>query len=442
MTMMTEAQSQRLIERVLMIARSTKGVAASVALRGSQGGNTRFAVNEISSSSNAERLTLSVTVQFGQRSASASTNQLDDRAIEDVVSRAIRMARLAPENPEAMPPLGRQKYALVKGASDPATVKHTPAARAKAVGAAIAAGDAAKVTIAGFYEHAAEMSALGNTEGLWAFHTWSSCGLSCTARTTDGTGSGWSGTSSNRIGEIDAAALAKIAVDKAITSAKPRKLAPGKYTVVLEPAAVAGLLSFFTDALGARRADEGRSFFAKKGGGTRVGEKLFPDTITIRTDPTDAQLAATPFDGEGTPLAPTRWIDKGVVTGLTYGRYWAKKQGKPATGSPEGWILDGGKATRDELIKGVKRGVLITRFWYMRFLDPQTILATGLTRDGVFLIENGAITAPVNNFRFNESPVQMLARADALTPGVIAEGMRVPALRTHDFNLASISEAV
>lgn len=440
--MVTEGQAQRLLDRVLFLARATKGAAAIASLRGTDGGNTRFAVNEITSSSNTERLSLSVTVQFGQRSASATTNQLDDRSIDDVVSRALRMARLAPENPEALPPLGPQRYTQVKGASDPGTVKHSPDARAKAVGAAIGAGDASKVQIAGFYEHATEVFALASTEGLWAFHGWTSAGYSCTARTADGTGSGWASTSSNRVGDVDAAALAKIAVDKATTSAKPRRLEPGKYTVVLEPAAVASLLTFLTGSLDARRADEGRSFFARPGGGSRIGEKLFPDAITLRSDPTDAQLATTPFDGGGVPLAPTRWIDKGVVTALPYGRYWAKRQGKPATGSPDGWILDGGKATRDELIKGVTRGVLITRFWYLRWLDPQTLLATGLTRDGTFLIENGAITAPVNNFRFNESPVQMLARADAMTPSVIAEGMRVPALRTHDFNLASISEAV
>jgi predicted Zn-dependent protease len=440
--MVTEGQAQRLLDRVLFLARATKGATAVATLRGTDGGNTRFAVNEITSSSSTERLALSVTVQFGQRSASATTNQLDDRSIDDVVSRALRMARLAPENPEALPPLGKQTYAMVKGASDPGTVKHSPDGRAKAVGAAIGAGDAAKVQIAGFYEHATEVFALASSEGLWAFHTWTSAGYSCTARTADGTGSGWAGTSSNRIGDVDAAALATIAVDKATTSAKPRRLDPGKYTVVLEPAAVASLLTFLTGSLDARRADEGRSFFAKPGGGSRLGEKLFPDTITLRSDPTDAQLATTPFDGEGVPLAPTRWIDKGVVSSLSYGRYWAKQQGKPATGSPGGWILDGGKATRAELIKGVTRGVLITRFWYLRWLDPQTLLATGLTRDGTFLIENGAITAPVNNFRFNESPVQMLARADAMTPSVIAERMRVPALRTHDFTLASVSEAV
>ncbi len=440
--MQSETQSKRLLDRVIKLATAGKGTTATAVLRGSDGGNTRFAVNEITSSSDVERLTLSVNVQVGKRSATATTNQLDDRSLDDVVSRATRMAKLAPENPEAMPPLGKQQYIAVKGARDGNTIALSPKERAKAVGAVISAGDAAKLQIAGFYEHASEMSALASSSGLWAFHTWTSCGLSCTARTPDGTGSGWSSASSNRIAEIDAAALAKVAVDKALNSAKPRRLEPGRYTVVLEPAAVADLTSELASQLGARSADEGRSFFSKPGGGTRVGETLFPEAITLRSDPTDLALTATPFDGEGVPLTPTRWIDKGKVTGLTYGRYWAKKTGVAPTGSPEGWILEGGKATRDELIKGVKRGVLITRFWYIRSLDPQTILLTGLTRDGTFLIENGAIVAPVMNFRFNESPVQMLTKCDALTPAIVAGGMRVPALRTHDFHLASISEAI
>ena len=212
--------------------------------------------------------------------------------------------------------------------------------------------------------------------------------------------------------------------------------------MILEPQAVADLLGWLTGAFNARRADEGRSFFSKPGGGTRIGEKLFPETITVRSDPRAVQLNAWPFDREGLPLEPTSWIDKGVVKGLVYNRYWAKKQNKPATGQPTGWVLDGGKATTDELLKGVKRGVLITRLWYIRSLDPQSILVTGLTRDGTFLVENGAITRPVTNFRFNESPVQMLSRCDAMTPSVVAGGMLVPALRTHEFNLASISEAV
>ncbi len=437
--MMDQAQAQRILAKVLQAAKGTGGEAFTW-LSASRSGNTRFAVNEITSSADVDRQSIGIAIQLGKKVATATTNQLDDRSIAEVVTRAHRMAKLAPDNPEAMPPLGKQTYRPVPRSSDNATATLTPDGRAKAVGAALGAGTG--VVTAGFFEHAARAHALASSAGLSAFHAWTTADFTCTSRTPDGTGSGWAGGNSNRFADLDPGALAKIAVDKAKTSAKPTKLDPGRYTVVLEPAAVQDLLGWLTGAFNARRADEGRSFFSKAGGGTRVGEKLFPETITLRSDPGDAALAPLPFDREGVPLAPTTWIDKGVVKGLTYSRYWAQKQGKQPTGSPSGWILEGGKATRDELIKGVKRGVLITRFWYLRSLDPQTILVTGLTRDGVYLIENGAITRPVNNFRFNESPVHMLANCDAMTAPVVTERFRVPALRTTDFNLASISEAV
>jgi predicted Zn-dependent protease len=453
--MLTQPEARRIVDRILTQVRATRGAEAMVAVRSERDGNTRFAVNEISSSGDVERLAIALTVQIGQRSAVAIGNQQDDRSVEDLVRRALVMARLAPENPEQMPLLARQTYVPTKNSLDPATAKLTPEARAKAVKTAIGAADAAKVSIAGFVRHGSDSLLIGNTAGLAAYHTWTSCGMSCTARTSDGTGSGWAGAGSNRMADIEPEVLAKTAVDKATSSAKPQKLEPGRYTVVLEPAAVASLLAFFTGSLDARRADEGRSFFSKR----RPGDKLFPESITLRSDPTDAGLGALPFDSEGFPFAPTRWIDKGVLTALPYTRYWAKKQGKQPTGrvggfgggggggGGVGWILEGGSASRDDLIKGIKRGVLITRFWYLRALDPQTILATGLTRDGVFLIENGAITHPVNNFRFNESPVQMLARCDGLGISAIPSGVeggatRAPVLRTHEFNLASISEAV
>jgi len=434
-----EAKARQLVGRVL--ARAPKGGDATVSVSSERRGNTRFARSEITSSADVDRQTLAVTVQFGKRSATATTNAFDDAALEDVVARAARMAKLAPESPEAMPALGKQSYVKAK-ASDAATAKLTPAARAKAAGAAIAAGDAAKLVIAGYYQHAITQLARASSAGLWAWHEATSASFSCTARTADASGSGWAETSSNRAADINAEALAKIAVDKATRSAKPKRLEPGRYTVILEPAAVVDLLGFLINALGARRADEGRSYFAKPGGGTRVGDKLFPDLVTLISDPTDAATEGAPFDGEGLPLAKTTWIDKGVLKGLTYGRYWAHKQSKKPTGTPNGWTLAGGKQTREDLIKGVTRGVLITRCWYLRDLDPQTILVTGLTRDGVFLIEKGQLAGPVNNFRFNESPIHMLAKCDAVAGQWISDSVRAPTLRTHEFNLASISEAV
>jgi predicted Zn-dependent protease len=355
-----------------------------------------------------------------------------------------------------MPVLGAQKYLELKNAIDPATAKLGPDVRAKAAGAAIAAADAAKLGIAGFVQHATRSHAIGTTAGLAGYHAWTTCAMSCTARTPDATGSGWAGQASNKIADLDAGALAKVACDKATASAKPTRLDPGRYTVILEPAAVASLLTFFAFSLDARRADEGRSYFSHH----KPGDKLFPDAISLRSDPTETALGTPPFDGQGVPLATVKWVDNGVLTQLAYSRYWAKKQGKQPTGGVGGgggggrgreggvgWVLDGGAASRAELIKGVQRGVLITRFWYLRTLDPQSVTATGLTRDGVFLIENGAITRPVNNFRFNESPVQMLARCDGLTATSIPTGpevgaFRVPTLRSHEFNLASISDAV
>ena len=440
--MIGEGKAHQLLDRVLATIGANKGVTASASLRSERAGNTRFARNEITSTGDVERVTLSVTAHIGQKSATATTNQLDDTTINDLVARVLRMARLAPDNPEAMQPLGKQTYLKAPSASDGPTANLAASARAKAAGDAIAAADAAGVEIAGFFEHDHSLLARATSGGVWAVYESTSCSLSCTARTADGTGSGWGGVSSNKVADIDARALAQTAVDKAKRSQNPRRLDPGRYTVILEPAAASALLGFLIGQLGARRADEGRSFFAKK-----LGQRLFPDFITLRSDPRDGATHGAPFDGEGFPLHPTKWIDAGTLAAMIYTRYWAQKQGKQPTGQPSGWTLEGGKTTREDMIKGVDRGVLITRFWYLRDLDPQTILATGLTRDGTFLIERGEIRGPVNNFRFNESPVHMLAKCDALGAGVIpagdqGSGNRVPILRTHEFNLASISEAV
>jgi predicted Zn-dependent protease len=308
-------------------------------------------------------------------------------------------------------------------------------------------GDKEKLQVAGFYEHESGLVALASSTGLRAFHPKSEASFTLTARTPDGSGSGWAGAESHRAADLHAEELARVAIDKAVRSQKPRPLAPGHYTVILEPAAVAELLSFLLHSLDARSADEGRSFFAKPGGGNRLGEKLFPDLISLRSDPTDKDTPGAPFTEEGLPLKPRSLIDKGVVSSLSYSRYWAQKQGKEPTGRPTVAHLLPGRGKTADLYSGVQRGVLITRFWYTRWVDPQSLLITGLTRDGVFLIENGQVTAPVNNFRFNESPVTMLKNADVLTEQTVRapnSGMliRVPALRTHDFNLASVSEAI
>ncbi len=248
-------------------------------------------------------------------------------------------------------------------------------------------------------------------------------------------------------GGFDASEVGRVASDKCVRSAQPRPLDPGKYTVVLEPTAVAELLGFLVWALDARHAEEGRSFFSKAGGATKLGEKLFPDGITFLSNPTNPETPGAPFDGQGVPLRRVAWVDRGVVGALRYSRYWAAKRGKPPTGRHETFLMQGGTAARPEnLLAGVKRGLLVTHFWYTRWLEPKTMSITGLTRDGVFLIEDGRITTPVNNFRFNESPASVLANSDAMTTATTRVSFdgnwRVPSLRSHDFNMASISAAV
>ncbi len=405
--------------------------------------NVRFARNEVTTSGSSDEVTISLYIALGQKHASTSINQADDSSIRALAMRALQMAKLSPDDPEHMPLVGAQTYAKTPSAYDEATATMAPGDRAAIAARAIKQGDAAKVQIAGFFERGFEMKAIRSSSGLTASHEESSLHYTVTARTDDGTGSGWAGREASKTSELDDEALAKTAIDKGVKSAKPKPLAPGKYTVILEPQAVGEMLHFMVGQMDQRTADEGRSFFAKK-----AGEKLFADMVTLKSDPTDPLTPGAPFDPEGLALKPHVWIENGKVKDLYVSRYWGQKTNKPPTGSHASYVLAGGTAASiDELVKGTKRGLLVTRFWYNRMLEPQTIMITGLTRDGIFLVENGKVTGPVANFRYNESPVNVLKRVDAMTKEtwrVISYGghWRVPALRTHEFTMASPSAAV
>jgi predicted Zn-dependent protease len=261
-----------------------------------------------------------------------------------------------------------------------------------------------------------------------------------------------------RIGEISGAEIGLRAIDKCLSWRKPVRLDPGRYTVVLEPTAVSDLVRLLGTAFSARLAEEGRSFLAKKGGGTYLGEKVFPEHITMRTDPADRRFPSALWvgaDGEfgrsrssdGLPNRPVVWIEKGVVRNLSYDRYWASKSGKQPTPNFNSVILEGGSGTAEDLLKDVERGLLVTRFWYIRPVNMQTLQLTGLTRDGLFLIENGKITQPVVNFRFNDGPVNLLKNAQRLgtprrTRGGEGGGMAAPPVVATNFNFTSISDAI
>ena len=444
--MIDRLELEKLAARVLAAVKKEAPSADVLARVGSgRKANVRFGANEIESCGDVTEESIDLDVALGKRRASVSGNQIDDPSIAALVSRAVAMARVAPEDPEAMPLLPPQAYTTVPAAYDRAMAEMSSDARAAMAQTAIVSARQAGLNGAGFFRHEGGTLVLASSAGLVAHHGRTYGSFSMTARTKDATGSGWGMRASHESRGIDAGAVARTAAEKAARSAKARPLEPGKYTVVLEPAAVGDLLEFLAEPLSARAVDEGRSALTRPGGGSRLGEAIASPLVSLRSDPADPALPVAPFDPEdGLPRAPIAWIDRGVLSALDYSRFWAAKQGKPPT-SGGNWHLTGGEAkSLDELVAGVKRGLLVTRFWYTRVLDPHEASVTGLTRDGVVLIEDGKVTVPVNNFRFNHSPLTMLKNCEAMTRETwrVSAWMRVPALRTAEFNMASISAAV
>jgi predicted Zn-dependent protease len=431
--------------KVLALAKKVDPKAeALVSVSSNHGAHIRFARNTVTTTGDIDQPQLALSVRLGQRAAGATTNQIDASALAGVAERAVGMARLAPEDPEAMPVLGPQKYSKTP-ALDPAVASLDAAARAALVRAALDAGKEAKLDVAGFLFHNTGVAVRATTAGLYCAAPHTEIYTSVTARTSDGSGSGWANLETRKRAELDLGKLARVACAKAAASAKAIALEPGRYTVVLEPAATLSIVEPVVGALDLRAADEGRSAFTKPGGGTRVGEKLFGELINIVGNPASPDAAMLPFDGEGMALSPRTWVEKGVLKQFSVGRFWAKKKGVQPTGGYSGFELLPGTSTREELIRGVKRGVLITRFWYTNTIDPKTLALTGLTRDGTFLIEDGQVTRPVNNFRFNQSSIDALLKCDALsadTGTAWSPDIRAPAMRTHEFLLASKSDAV
>jgi predicted Zn-dependent protease len=445
---LSREEARRLADRALALSQAD---GCQVSIGSGVDGNTRFAANQISTSGDTTNAVLTVSSRFGKRQASASTNVFDDAGLRRAVETSERLARLAPENPELMPLLAKQSYADV-AASFAATERLDAAARADAVRIAADACEAAGLAGAGFVQRTAGATAVANSAGLFAHHHASDAAYTLTVRTRDGQGSGWAGTAHNDWTRMTrAAALAERAIAKARGSREPVTLEPGKYAVVLEPTAVGNLLGLMTFAMNARAADEGRSFFAKRGGGTKLGERVVDERVTILSDPADPDLLEQPFTGEGLPVGRTVWIENGVLKNLAYDRFWADKKGVTPVPFGGGIKLGGGTATTEELIAQVPRGLLVTRFWYIRAVDQRSLLFTGLTRDGLFLIENGKVTTAVRNFRFNESPVIMLNNLEALgraervaasESGGVGASVVVPPLLVREFTFTSISEAV
>jgi len=442
---MTRDQAQSLIERAVKLSKADE---IQVNINGGYAANIRFADNRISTAGGVSTANLNIQSAFGPKHAVVTTNDFTDAGLERAVRQSEALAKLAPDDPENMPALGPQKYENIKTYFD-STANLGPETRAEAARLAIdpckSAGD---LKAAGFLQTGIGSGAVGNNKGLFAYQSGTSSNYTLTVRTVDGTGSGWAGADHPDWSQVDVKRVAEQAIEKARLSRNPVAIEPGRYTVILEPQAVGDLVQLLAFALGARAADEGRSAFSKQGGGTKVGEKIVDERVTLLSDPADPQLLTNAFDGQGLPAKRQVWIENGILKKLVYGRFWARKKNVEPDAGTNAVKLVGGTQTREDLIKSTQRGILVTRLWYLRPVDPRTVLYTGLTRDGTFLIENGKISKPIKNMRFNESPLFMLNNLEGLgraerVAGTEAGGdVVMPVIKVRDFNFTSLSDAV
>ncbi len=444
--MISQEEAKKIIDKALSYASADE---TDIQLGGGSSGDTRFAINTATTSGFRDQITLVVSSSFGKRNGTSTTDTLSDESIARTVKAAEAIARLSPEDPESVPLLGPQTYTPV-AAYDEATAKAGPDWRSQIAAATINPASSKKMVAAGFVQNGDGFTAIGNSKGNFGYHRATQASFTTTVRTGIGTGgSGWAAAEGNRITDVNGQASAERAIRKAELSANPVAIEPGKYTVILEPAAVADLVGFMMFFFAARAADEGRSFLSKKGGGNRKGEKIFGDQISVYTDPAYQIGPGAPFAGNSLPSRKMDFVKNGVVTNMFVDRFWAQKTNQEPTPFPTNLIMAGGDTSVDQMIASTERGVLVTRLWYIRLVDPQTVLLTGLTRDGTFLVEKGQIKSAIKNFRFNESTPIMLNFVQAMSPPVRVTGSNgggfptmFPALKVDNFTFTSLSDAV
>lgn len=441
---LTKEETKKILDKVLKLC---KADSAQVALSGGNEQLVRYANNMVSTNLSKSAMNLNISVAFENKKGSSSTNQFDKDSLRKCVQRAEQIAEYAPPDPEFMPPLEPQVYKEIK-AFFKNTEEYGPEEKTKIVMDIINHGQEKEMNLFGTFSNSASFLAIANSKGLFGYHKYTSANCTTTARTKDGTGSSRATKDNRDIKKLDAFKVGKEAIERALESRNPKEIEPGDYTVVFEPEALADLLLFIYFAIDARAADEGRSFMSTKDGKSKLGTKVFGENVIVKSIPDHPDLLAFPFDNEGIPSREITWIDKGVVKNLYYSRYWAQKKGKKPSSFTGGIVMEGGKATIQDLIKSVKKGIYIPRLWYIRVVNPMTLLLTGLTRDGVFLIEDGKLKHPLFNLRFNESLETVLNSITMMTKPEIAIGSEfdmsilVPGAKIKNFTFTSVAPSV
>ncbi len=432
-------------------------------LCGGRSALTRFANNTIHQNVAEENYVVSVRTAFGGRTARATTNKLDDESLKRVVQASESLAKVQHEDADLMTmssDAGKAEVKIPNRRFDQ-TAAITPEARAEAVGKIVSTAKKHKLTTAGIFSTGESVEGIFNSRGLADWHTQTSSEISITMLAPDS--SGWQKANSPNVNVLDAAVLADIAARKASDSAAPKEIPAGKMTVILEPAAVLDMAGFMFWDFGGLAILDQRSFL-----NNRVGTKVFGENINVWDDVAHPLQSGSPFDGEGMRRQRVQLIEGGVVKRLVYSRATAHRMAEseyknkvgPIEVSGHGFpipnemgeapmnIVFGGPAnpkTVDQMIASTERGILVTRLWYIREVDPYEKILTGMTRDGTFYVEDGKIRHGVRNFRFNESLIHMFSNVEDMGTPVRASGeesfdMVVPAMKIRDFNFTEVTK--
>ncbi len=448
--LLSEKEARELTEKVLSYVKADD---ATVSVGSENYSHLRFAANAFTTSGARENATVSITVWIDKKRGASSTNEIDDDSLKAAVAQAETLARISPVDREYLPTLGRQTYKPVNGYAE-STSNISLQARARAINDVISSCEKARVVGAGFHQARGNANASATKNGNSFFSRSSLVSLSTTARTPDGGSSGYFLRNHFDAAKLDVKRVAREAIRKAVESRNPRTLEPGAYPAILEPQAVADLFSNFVFGFDARNADEGRSAFSAPGGKTKLGQQIFDERINIYSDPWNSELPGSAAAQGGIPAQKIYLVRKGVLENLIYSRFWAKQKDKEPTPGPVNNIMESSQPaiSVEDMIKAMDRGFLLGRFWYIRGVDPRTALQTGLTRDGVWYIENGRVQYPVTNFRFNQSLIELLAPGNVDMIGAPervgsaeAQGgasALLPALKVKKFHFSSQSEAV
>lgn len=442
----SKEESEKIIEKIISYSKADSVV---VNLSGENSMNLRFALNTVSTSGASDSLDITITSNFGKKSGNVSLTSVEDTEIEKAVRKSEEIAKISPDNEEFMTPPGKQKSYLEVREFFEETENINPSDISEKISYTLKKAEDKKLTSSGYFERNAGFVSNGNSNGLFSYHKSTSSKFSSTMRTDDSTGSGKIDRMYADINLLDIKKFSDNVADRAVLSKGPVHFEAGKYVTILDNAAVCDMIDNLLGYLNKRSADEGRSYFSDKANGNKTGQKIADEKVELYSDPQFALAPSSPFTREGIPLYKTEWLSKGILKNLFSSRYWAEKSNTQYVPYPSNIIMKGTDKSVEDLISTTEKGIYVSRFWYIRQVDPRQILLTGLTRDGVFLIENGKIVSPVNNFRFNESPMNVLKNVIDLSVSEKSVGSEtgdakivVPALKLSEFNFSSVSDAI